>query len=494
MSPQVFHLPDLGEGLTEAALVRWMVAVGDTIAVDQAIAEVETAKSIVELPSPYAGIVLALHGEEGASILTGAPVIEVGSGADAGAAAAADTSAVGVSGSRDASADSESVATGSAASAEHEAYRQEEQAGSGNVLIGYGTGAGPAKGRRRRRGDASGIAQAAPEAGDAAPAAVAAVDAAAGIAAASHSAPSTGPVAVRSPIVRRLARELGIDPRSVTPTGHDGAVTRADVLRAAEASTSGAASRTPAPDPESNASSAAPRATGPLRVLRTEPFTPLRKAVSAKLSQSRAEIPEATVWVDVDLTELWELRPQMAVPGERPPSLTALFARFTLLALQEYPLLASRLNDRGDEITVFDGTSLGIAVDTPRGLMVPVIHRAEHRTVAELDGDLRELSRVAREGRTPPEQLRDSTFTLNNYGGFGVDGSAAIINHPEVALLGIGRVLERPWVVDGRIVARRIAQLSLVFDHRVCDGGYAAGFLRTIVDLLEHPLRAYPRI
>lgn len=478
MSPQVFHLPDLGEGLTEAALVRWMVAVGDTITVDQAIAEVETAKSIVELPSPYAGTVLALHGEEGESILTGAPVIEVGSGGDGGSAAGAAGSAANIA---------------SPSTAEHEAYRQEEQAGSGNVLIGYGTGAGPAKGRRRRRGEGDAGAAAVPSAAPVA----ASGDSAGAPAQAPSAAPLSGPVAVRSPIVRRLARELGIDPRTVTPSGSDGAVTRADVLRAAE---SGAAAPRTAPAsrvdtsvPQNNAASA-PRASGPLNVLRTEPFSPLRKAVSAKLSQSRAEIPEATVWVDVDLTELWQLRPQMAQPGEKPPSLTALFARYTLLALQQYPLLASRLNDRADEITVFDGTSLGIAVDTPRGLMVPVIHRAEHLTVADLDGALRDLSRVAREGRTPPEQLRDSTFTLNNYGGFGVDGSAAIINHPEVALLGIGRVLERPWVVDGEIVARRIAQLSLVFDHRVCDGGYAAGFLRTVVDLLEHPLRAYPQI
>ena len=468
MSPQVFHLPDLGEGLTEAALVRWMVAVGDTISVDQAIAEVETAKSIVELPSPYAGVVLALHGEEGESILTGAPVIEVGSGA------AADASS------------HPAPNPASASTAEHEAYRQEEQAGSGNVLIGYGTGAGPAKGRRRRRGHTEDP-----------PSPAARTTAAAAPTPAPSAAPVTGPVAVRSPIVRRLARELGIDPRTVTPSGSDGAVTRADVLRAAE---SGAVAPVTTPAARGAAAASqgdaapAPRATGPLAVLRTEPFTPLRKAVSAKLSQSRAEIPEATVWVDVDLTELWGLRSDMAQPGERPPSLTAIFARYTLLALAEYPLLASRLNERGDEITVFEGTSLGIAVDTPRGLMVPVIHRADQRSISELDGDLRELGRVAREGRTPPEQLRDSTFTLNNYGGFGVDGSAAIINHPEVALLGIGRVLERPWVVDGEIVARRIAQLSLVFDHRVCDGGYAAGFLRTIVDLLEHPLRAYPNL
>lgn len=474
MTTQVFHLPDLGEGLTEAALVRWLIAVGDTIKVDQTIAEVETAKSIVELPSPYAGTVTALHGEEGEAILTGAPVIEV------------------------AAMDSCGDPEPSRSKDEHEAYRHEEQAGSGNVLIGYGTGAGPTKGRRKRRGADPAAGSSRSTAEETSPAASSGPSSTArSKAPATASSTGSRTVAVRSPIVRRLARELGVDPHSVEATGLDGAVTRADVLRAAEIGSAAPEAGTPAAASASGLGSAAipnRSATGPLNVLRTEPFTPLRKAVSAKLSRSRAEIPEATVWVDVDLTELWELRPRMASDGAKPPSLTALFARYALIALEQYPLLASRLNESGDEIQVFDGVSLGVAVDTDRGLMVPVIHRADALSVSALDTSLRELSRVAREGRTPPEQLRDSTFTVNNYGGFGVDGSAAIINHPEVALLGIGRVLERPWVVDGQIVPRRIAQLSLVFDHRVCDGGYAAGFLRAVVDLLEHPLRAYPLV
>jgi pyruvate dehydrogenase E2 component (dihydrolipoamide acetyltransferase) len=231
-----------------------------------------------------------------------------------------------------------------------------------------------------------------------------------------------------------------------------------------------------------------------LPVLSRERMSPLRKAVSAKLSRSRAEIPEATVWVDVDATELWNLRAQMAPEGGKAPSLTALVARFTLIALAEFPLLASRLSDDASEIITVEGVNLGIAADTDRGLMVPVIPRAHELNVEQLDAALRELAQTARAGRTAPEALRGSTFTLNNYGGFGVDGSAPIINHPDVAMLGIGRILERPWVVDGQIVARRIAQLSLVFDHRVCDGGYAAGFLRRVVELIEHPLRAYGRI
>lgn len=489
MTTQTFHLPDLGEGLTEAVLVRWAVSVGDEISLDQVIAEVETAKSIVDLPTPYAGTVLALHGDEGGTILTGAPVIEVGDGSAPAAPAGAG-----------------SAGAGSASStAEHEAYRAEEQAGSGNVLIGYGTGAGPAKGRRRRVG--ASLAAPAAAAGLAAPARTASSAPAPAPAAASP-APATspantsavrpgGPVAVRSPIVRRLARELGIDPATVAGTGSDGAVTRADVLRAAEA----LAQPQPTPQPPAHAqatpaafASAAAAPTGPLQVVSTERFSPLRKAVSATLSRSRSEIPEATVWVDVDVTELWNLRPQMAAPGEKAPSITALFARYVLLALERFPLLASRITGDGAELTLFDGVNLGVAVDTARGLMVPVIPRADGLDLARLDGALRELATTARDGKTPPELLRDSTFTVNNYGGFGVDGSAAIINHPDVAILGIGRILERPWVVDGEITVRRITQLSLVFDHRVCDGGYAAGFLRAVVDLLEHPLTAYPRV
>ncbi|MFC7789823.1 dihydrolipoamide acetyltransferase family protein [Microbacterium sp. MAHUQ-60] len=449
---RVFRLPDLGEGLTEAGLVQWLVQVGDTIATDQAIAEVETAKSIVELPSPFAGVITALHGEPGDTIPVGAPVLEV-------AGDTADDDARGSSDEQDA------VAVDTT---EKEAYRTEERAGSGNVLIGYGTTERTASGRRRPRATLS-------------PTPSLAVS----------PATSPAPVAVRSPLVRRLARDLGVDVQTITGTGADGAITRGDVLRAAvDSAVDGVGtSTTPASAP-----AAAGDAVDGLTVLSRERMSPLRQAVSATLSRSRAEIPEATVWVDVDATELWELRARMAPADGRAPSLTALLCRFALIALDEYPLLASRLSDDAGEIIGFDGVNLGIAADTARGLMVPVIPRAHELTVEQLDAALRELAETARAGRTPPERLRGSTFTLNNYGGFGVDGSAPIINHPDVAMLGIGRIMERPWVVDGAIVVRRIAQLSLVFDHRVCDGGYAAGFLRRVVELIEHPLRAYGRI
>ncbi|GAA2856805.1 dihydrolipoamide acetyltransferase family protein [Microbacterium arabinogalactanolyticum] len=487
---RVFRLPDLGEGLTEAGLVQWLVKVGDTIATDQAIAEVETAKSIVELPSPFAGVITALHGEPGDVIDVGAPVLEVASdAAEAPTSAASDTT-------------------------EKDAYRAEERAGSGsgNVLIGYGTTERTGSGRRRPRAASAASAQPAtpaaavpaapaPTAPDAAESTTSprsqAVQSTASGAVGAASTAKHAPVAVRSPLVRRLARDLGVDVHTITGTGSDGAITRADVLRAAvDTAVDGVTISAPAtasPSPAASAATNRGELDG-LAVLSRERMSPLRKAVSAKLSRSRAEIPEATVWVDVDATELWNLRAQMAPQGGKAPSLTALIARYTLIALAEYPLLASRLSEDATEIISFEGVNLGIAADTDRGLMVPVIPKAHVLSVEELDASLRELAATARAGGMPPERLRGSTFTLNNYGGFGVDGSTPIINHPDVAMLGIGRMIERPWVVDGAIVARRIAQISLVFDHRVCDGGYAAGFLRRVVELIEHPLRAYGRV
>lgn len=442
MSAAVFRLPDLGEGLTEAELVRWIVAVGDCVAVDQPIAEVETAKSIVELPSPFAGVITALHGEEGHTIDVGSPLMEVSTSEGAGEPAAPESA-------------------GNHNAVEHNVHREEERAGSGNVLIGYGTTENHAAGRTRRRARIGAVeAPRVPQ------------------------ARATGPVAVRSPIVRSLARSRGVDLHTVHAAAADGIIRRSDVLGAVPAAPS---SLSPAPA----TLSIPPIHDDDLAIAKREPLGMLRRTVSARLSRSRAEIPEATVWVDVDATELWTLRQAM---GEERPSLTAMVARFVLLALAEHPVLAGRLSDDGTELIEFDGVNLGFAADTPRGLMVPVIRHAERRSIVELDAEIRHLSDLARAGTASPAQLTGSTFTLNNYGSLGVDGSAAIINHPEVALLGMGRMIERPWVVDGAIVPRRIVQLSLVFDHRVCDGGYASHFLGSIVRAIENPLALYGRL
>ena len=215
----------------------------------------------------------------------------------------------------------------------------------------------------------------------------------------------------------------------------------------------------------------------------------MRKAVADKLSRSRREIPEATVWVNVDATELIRLRATLNADESAPKiSLLAMLSRYTILGLRRYPELNARIE--GDEIVMGPAVHLGFAAQTDRGLMVPVVPDAHACTLEQLSMRLAERTQQARDGKLGPGELTGGTFTINNYGVFGVDGSAAIINHPEVAILGIGRIIERPWVVDGQIAARRMTQLTLAFDHRVCDGGTAGGFLRFVADCVESPAHA----
>jgi pyruvate dehydrogenase E2 component (dihydrolipoamide acetyltransferase) len=647
MSRKIFALPDLGEGLTEAQLVRWLVAPGEEVAIDAPVAEVETAKAMVEIPSPYAGVVAELHGTEGTVIAVGSPLI--------------------------------SITTQAAA------YLEEERAGSGNVLIGYGTS--PQGTRRRRRNrhaagtpathsaassppattpgsyrttagpsastgtpavtnkatdDPANVDSVAGEAdavlADALAAGPATVDPAAadlakageayavladasavgpttagpagahladGPATAATSAPATHPTSGRGPGTRPFIADASggavsagpattvagggaagaagarlADGLDITAGGMPIAATTADAatagpgraglvgahsatigpgaaisttarLRSAgTGSTAGAVSGPPGAATRSDASPATTRpAAGPIHarmpaggsaipptsaaggrpavsspvvrklakdngvdltlvqgsgpgglITRTDverviavgvdsrtglgvaeriPLRGIRAAIAATLARSRAEIPEATTWVDVDATELVRLRAAL-VDG---PGLLAYVARFVVAGLARYPVLNSIVDS--DEIRVFDGVNLGIATQTERGLVVPVVRDAHRRTARALDGEIRRVTAAARDGSTAI--LGGGSFTLNNYGAFGVDGSAAIINHPEVAILGMGRIIERPWVVGGEVRPRHLTQLSLVFDHRVCDGGTAAGFLRFVADAVESP-------
>ncbi|MFD2794881.1 dihydrolipoamide acetyltransferase family protein [Promicromonospora vindobonensis] len=455
---QTFLLPDLGEGLTEAEVVHWLVAEGDVVTIDQPVVEVETAKSVVEVPSPYAGRVGTLHAAEGELLEVGKPLITIAG-----------------------------EATGAAA----EVYREEEQAGSGNVLIGYGTSAGAGQGRRRRPRGAGPVQP------------VGAV-------------PDNRPVKVISPIVRRLAREAGLDLRTIRPTGAGGVVTRSDVWAAVESARSASA---PAPASEpvtaggigSASASAlvadadddgagagagagavvvAPGTPGERRI----PLSGFQRAAARVLSRSREEIPEATVWVDVDATALWDLREAARTPTDPGPGLLAYLARFVVAGLKVYPVLNARLDNERDEIVVPDVINLGVAVQGQLGLVAPAVLGAGSMTTVELDAALRDLTARARVGKATAEELSAGTFTLNNYGGLRVDGSAAIINHPQVAILGLGRIIDRPWVVDGQIVPRKITQMSFVFDHRVCDGATAAGFLRSVADAVENPAAAIVRL
>jgi pyruvate dehydrogenase E2 component (dihydrolipoamide acetyltransferase) len=266
-------------------------------------------------------------------------------------------------------------------------------------------------------------------------------------------------VAVVSPVVRKLAKENGVDLRTIGGSGPDGLVLRKDV----EAAIVGDEST---------------------RI----PLRGIRGAVAERLTRSRREIPEATVWVDVDATGLLSARKEInAADPANPVGLLALLARFCVLGLARYPALNSTVDTERAEIVLSQAVHLGFAAQTPRGLVVPVIKNAEDLNSRKLSAELGKLTAAAREGTIAPAQLTGGTFTVNNYGVFGVDGSAAIINHPEAAIVGMGRIIDRPWVVDGKLEVRKVTQLTLAFDHRVCDGEVAGGFLRFVADCVEHP-------
>jgi pyruvate dehydrogenase E2 component (dihydrolipoamide acetyltransferase) len=218
------------------------------------------------------------------------------------------------------------------------------------------------------------------------------------------------------------------------------------------------------------------------------PISGLRKVVSQRLSTSRREIPEATIWLDVDATALFGARDQLLqATGER-FSVTALIARFVVAGLRQFPVLNSSVDTASQEILQHGAVNLGIAAQTSRGLMVPVIHGAHAMSTRQLRDSLTELVAQSPDGTFAPSALTGGTFTLNNFGSLGVDGSAAIINHPEAAILGIGRMIERPWVVNHELAVRTVVELSMVFDHRVCDGGTAAGFLTYVARCIENPV------
>lgn len=414
VTDQVFLLPDLGEGLSDAVILEWRVAVGDAVQIDQVVVEVETAKAMVEIPIPFAGTVTVLHGQPGATLEVGAPLITI---------SATDTAP---------------VAT----------------VGSGNVLVGYGTTA-PAPRRQRRRPTAT-----------------------ASVPATRHSANGDASAArVISPVVRALARSTGVDLAQLVGTGAGSVITRTDVEKAAARSHHGDTNHTGEGD----------------RVVAIAGF---RKAVADKLATSRREIPDATTWVDVDATALIAALSGVnaLLPEGEKVGLMAVFARLTVAALQAYPELNSTVDTARGEITQHCAVHLGVATQTPRGLVVPVIRHADEMSTAQLGQALKETTQLARSGKLGSERLSGGTFTLNNYGVFGVDGSTPIINHPEAAILGVGRIVDKPWVHQGQLTVRKVAQLSLSFDHRVCDGGTAGGLLRLVGDFVENPVAALGRI
>ncbi|MEU6960147.1 dihydrolipoamide acetyltransferase family protein [Streptomyces chrestomyceticus] len=529
-----FTLPDLGEGLTEATVVRWLVEVGEVVAVDQPVVEVETAKALVDVPCPYGGVVTARFGDEGAELPVGSPLLTVAVGTQAGAggetagagegagaregvgagAGGVSGEAGGVAGSGEDSGSGEDAGSGAGVGASAGAGAGAAE-GSGNVLVGYGTSA--AAGRRRRvrpkagagaaggPGEASGAGRTeAPGPGDV-----------------RRGGPAAGPVPVISPLVRRLAREHGLDLREIRGSGPEGLILRTDVETAVRARAAGtqagagagrgvAGARTGAevgagaglgagggagrpsgspgvPGSVSGAEGGAVASGGlPLEVERI-PLRGMRGAAAEKFRRSRQEIPDATCWVDADATELLAARRDMNAAGGPKVSLLALLARVCTAALARYPQLNATVDPEANEIVRLPAVHLGFAAQTDRGLVVPVVRDAHRRTAEGLSAEMARLTEAARTGALGLAELTHGTFTLNNYGVFGVDGSTPIINHPEAAMLGVGRITAKPWVHEGELAVRQVVQLSLTFDHRVCDGGTAGGFLRFVADCVERP-------
>ncbi|GAB2509468.1 dihydrolipoamide acetyltransferase family protein [Nocardiopsis aegyptia] len=452
---RAFALPDLGEGLTEAEILAWLVAEGDEVAVDQPVVEVETAKASVEVPCPYGGTVTRLHGAAGDTVAVGAPLITVAGTASAAAVPRARREA-GPESRAEPGAATEQTTVPSTRKGSDPAGGNgaaEEHAGSGAVLVGYGTGSGARTSRRRARG-AGGPPRSTMTGG---PPPL------------QDEPPSPGPVRVASPLVRRMAREHGVDIATVLGSGEGGLVLRRDVAAAIEAR------RAPAHRPD------------PPRTHRT-PLRGAHRAMAEHLERSRREIPEATVWVDADATGLVELRRTLngAAP-EHPVSVLALVARIAVAGLEVFPELNAHFDQERREVVRFDDVHLGFAAQTPRGLVVPVVREAQALSTRRLSARLAETAEAARSGALEPAAMVGGTFTVNNYGVFGVDGSAAIIPPPQAAILGLGRIVRRPWVVGESVVPRPVTELTLAFDHRVCDGGVAGGFLRYVADRVERP-------
>jgi 2-oxoisovalerate dehydrogenase E2 component (dihydrolipoyl transacylase) len=446
-----FVLPDLGEGLTEAEIVAWLVAPGDVIVVDQPVVEVESAKSTVELPSPYGGRVETLHAARGDVVRKGSVLITV-----------AETAAETVAASPDEPAD---VVPGTALRAPSPDGPL-EQVASGAVLVGYGTKESTMR-LARPEGGRFGHRKTAPVATAPAPAPSKLLD--------PKLLDPNRHSPVISPLVRRRALDNGIDATQLVGSGPGSLVLRHDVDAAIAAKSTGGSPGAPP---------AASTAEGDQRI----PITGIRKIIGERLSRSRSTIPEATIWLDVDATELVRAKDHLEKSTGERFSLTALIARFAVAGLGRYPILNSSVDEDAGEIVQHASIGLGLAAQTPRGLMVPVIHGAEQLTTMQLQDAVTDVVLRAEKGDFPQEALAGGTFTVNNYGSFGVDGSTPIINHPEVAMLGIGRMMDRPWVVDGQLAVRKVVTLSFVFDHRVCDGDVASGFITFVAKCIEEPL------
>jgi pyruvate dehydrogenase E2 component (dihydrolipoamide acetyltransferase) len=431
-----YTLPDVGEGLTEAEIVDWKVAPGDTVALNQVLVEIETAKSLVELPSPYAGTVSELLFEEGTTVEVGTPIIRFSSGGEP-APVTATINAV-----------AETTGT-----AESEAEPDPEEKAPA-VLVGYGI-KGHVASRRRR-----------PGAPDAAPAA------------APKARPASVPAAQALPIIakppiRKLAKDLDVDLATVTATGLVGEITRDDVIRQAQQASVFRNIQTPEWSPEREE-----------RI----PVKGVRKAIATAMTQSAFTAPHVSVFVDIDATRTMEfvkrLKNSPDFAGVRvSPLLIA--AKAVIWAVRRNPMVNSTFTDK--EIIVHHFVNLGIAAATPRGLVVPNVKDAQDLSLRDLAMALENLTITARDGKTQPAEMSGGTITITNLGSFGMDTGTPILNPGEVGILALGTIKQKPWVVDGEVRPRMVTTLGGSFDHRVVDGDVVSRFVADVASVMEEP-------
>lgn len=482
-----FRLPDAGEGLTEAEVVTWHVAVGDRVEVNQPLVEIETAKSLVELPSPFDGVVTEILVAPGTTVDVGTPIVTVDTGAED---APADDDAAARPGTAEAAAADEH-ADGAAQGAPGTAGDGE---GSGAVLVGYGVASHGAL--RRRRGAipaaAPGSAATSPAAAPAAPASppAAVTSAPVGAPAAAPAQPAAAPSSSRvlaKPPVRRLAKDLGVDLATVTATGPGGIVTREDVLSRAEVNKGRELTDYPTDEPWLASGTVSPDG----RTTRV-PVRSVRKRTAEAMVSSAFTAPHVSVFHTVDVTRTMRLVAQLREDREFAdvrvtPLLIA--AKALLIAVRRHPEVNASWVDETQEIVYKHYVNLGIAAQTPRGLVVPNIKDAHRLSLHDLAVALAELTATARAGRTTPTDMSDGTITITNVGVFGIDTGTPILNPGESAILAFGAVREQPWVHKGKIRKRHVTQLALSFDHRLVDGGLGSRLLADVAAVLEDPAK-----
>jgi pyruvate dehydrogenase E2 component (dihydrolipoamide acetyltransferase) len=444
MSPQTFLLPDVGEGLTEAEIVTWRVAPGDDVAVNDVLVEIETAKSLVELPSPFAGTVGEILVSEGTTVDVGTPIITIATGAASGP----------------------DVTVGQSEHGEPESGPASE----GSVLVGYGTG-GPVASRRRKPAERPVAA-------------------------------SIGVVA--KPPIRKLARDLDVDLADVTPSGTAGEVTRDDVLRHASQASVFRNIATPEwptvreeriPVASTPAAAApGPAQSGPDEAHRVEtiPVKGVRKATATAMVGSAYSAPHVSVWTDVDATRTMELVKRLkASPdfADIKVSPLLIMARAVIWAVRRTPMVNAAWVDgeAGAEIRVRHYVNLGIAAATPRGLLVPNIKDAQNMSMRELARALEKLTLTARDGKATPADQQGGTITITNIGVFGMDAGTPIINPGEAGIVAMGTIRQKPWVVDGEVRPRYVTTVAGSFDHRVVDGDGMSRFIADVASILEEP-------